>query len=206
VDGKGSQLDALINQVGPEPLTQPILQIVPYSLEYRGLYNAIYAAEEVNERRSSWFNEAPGGNAVDYGRKLVALKTLAGNCLEMACVAAFMACFEIPAETYIGIAVTGGPGDHVFCVVGDAAIDGWEKPDAPPACNAIVIDPWARVCCEPKDYMREFTKAMGAWNRSGKRIAGGGNEWLAPDDQYIAKIRHSKLEIWNARISFPPTG
>lgn len=130
-----------------------------------------------------------------YGAHVLAHTPKSGNCLELSCAAAYRASKKASLSQRIGIAVTDGPGDHVFCVVGP--IDGWQKLEQVPSgcANSIVIDPWANVCCLAKDYLQQFSKQMNEWFGKGKRIAAGPQRWLAPDDSYIAKLKASTLDM-----------
>ena len=164
--------------------------------------NVALAIPRIYALRDAW----NGGTAVEYGDHIHTKAIRYGNCTEMACVAAHFVAEEDPSEeTPISIVTTDGPGDHVFCALGP--VFKWQKIDDPPqsARRAIVIDPWANICCLAPQYFEQFTERMNLWLTDGKRIAASRNRWISPDRSYLSALEKSKLDIRNARNSPPFT-
>ena len=140
----------------------------------------------------------------------------AGNCVEMAAVAAALAIdrHHVPGHAVYLASITR-PGDHVFCVVSPKAPT-WPNvmamaPDAPVASGAFVIDPWLNTACPGEDYKwAAFTK-IGEWSRDGKRIAWSGVNgnalgWWEPTGSYFDCFMHSELIFISATFDPSLTG
>ena len=145
-------------------------------------------------------------SAVEYGEVLWRMKQPCGNCTEMAAVAAWMVSEKVAPQVYIALVTTDGCGDHVFCIVTKNTglkWAAWAKLGAPPPAmnDVIVIDPWANVCCKLESFQTDFSATTAGWLKQGKRIAGGGDEWLAPDKHYVGKLFASTISITEARHS-----
>lgn len=160
-------------------------------------HNAAYAALRVDNLRAKKMEMA----AVAYGGIIWNKKTPYGNCTEMACVAAYRVAekYRDARKVLISIGATGTSGDHVFCVVG--ATDGWEKIGEPPAeCEAIIIDPWANICCRAPQYPGLFRAKMASWLGKGKRIYTK-KGWIDSGEVYQDGFLLSKIDLMNARVS-----
>lgn len=140
----------------------------------------------------------------------------AGNCVEMAAVAAALAIdrHHVPGHAVYLASITR-PGDHVFCVVSSKAPT-WPNvmamaPDAPVASGAFVIDPWLNTACPGEDYKwAAFTK-IGEWSCDGKRIAWSGVNgnalgWWEPTGSYFDCFMHSELIFISATFDPSLTG
>lgn len=196
LDPKGHKLDAVLS--GLSSSAMPIAKgTVGVDDHARRNQNVVIAISQILTLR----RDGEKDTAVEYGQRIFDGGIRVGNCTEMACVAAYLVSKKVDTKTDIAIVVTDGPGDHVFCVVGEAS--GWDNirgvPDG--VGSSIVIDPWAHVCCTAEDYEAAFAAKMKIWLGQGKRIAAGSKNWLAPDNAYVEKIRYSSLDIRNARNS-----
>ncbi|MNF94071.1 hypothetical protein D3C84_767700 [compost metagenome] len=126
----------------------------------------------------------------------VMMKTGAGNCDQMAAAAAIIVCMSGG-----GADLWSMPG-HVFTVVGGPAkgtvsstIDFSESAFR----DAWVVDPWADIICQAKDYKDELANRMRFWSSEGRKVITTHGkppnlvtEWLAPTDK-----------IWTDRLEEP---
>ncbi|MGE0423279.1 MAG: hypothetical protein AB7O88_13500 [Reyranellaceae bacterium] len=196
LDPKGHKLDEVLSKLSPSasPIAKGADEVDDHT---RRNQNVVIAMSQILKLR----NDGEKDTAIAYGQRILDGGIRVGNCTEMACVAACLVSKKVGPEIDIAIVVTDGPGDHVFCVVGEAS--GWDSVrDVPEnVASAIVIDPWANVCCTADEYERTFAAKMKVWLGQGKRIAAGGRDWLAPDKAYVDKIRYSSLDLRNARNS-----
>jgi hypothetical protein len=126
---------------------------------------------------------------------------VAGNCREMTCVAlAYLRRQgqDIPARM-ISIA---HPGDHVFLLVGGGAL--LDPTDPPSSVSALcvratgtldsyVVDPWAGVLCQTRNYFTAFVDKMRKWDGREKEVFNG-SQWARPnvtytgDNMFIGRI------------------
>lgn len=122
------------------------------------------------------------------------LKTGAGNCDQMAAVAA-----HIILESGGSASVWRMPGAHTFTVVGipqretvASSIDFRE----PEFSNAWVVDPWANINCPASEYMEKLKDRMAQWSVEGRQIIATDwkanppvTRWMDPmDDAWIEKV------------------
>lgn len=196
LDPKGHKLDAVLSGLSSSatPIGKGTVGVDDHT---RRNQNVVVAMSQILKLR----RDGEKDTAIGYGQRILDGGIRVGNCTEMACVAAYLVSKKVDAKADIAIVVTDGPGDHVFCVVGESS--GWEnvRSVTDDVRGSIVIDPWANVCCTVGDYEATFTAKMKVWLGQGKRIAAGGKDWLAPDKAYVDKIRYSSLDIRNARNS-----
>lgn len=89
--------------------------------------------------------------------------------------------------------VIGGPDSAVERATVDFAEPEWK--------DAWIVDPWAGITCEAKDYTRMFERRMAQWEREGKTIwtsrsFGITGTFESPlDDAWIAEFREAKTPI-----------
>jgi hypothetical protein len=117
---------------------------------------------------------------------------VAGNCTEMSCVAlAYLRRQgqDIPAR----IVSIARPGDHVFLLVGGVAL--LDPADPPSSVSALcvrasvtldsyVLDPWAGVFCQTRNYFAAFVDKMRKWEGREKEVFDG-SQWARPNVTYI---------------------
>jgi hypothetical protein len=116
-----------------------------------------------------------------------------GNCGEMACVALYVAELKgVPKDQlklmthYTKHKLFGNANGfgHSYALLGPDNGEQW------------VIDPWANICCDIKDYAETFKNKMDAWTAEGKRIGipafMGGANWLPPNDSHLATLLDAK--------------
>lgn len=124
----------------------------------------------------------------------------AGNCGEMAQVTSYII-KQSGGEAKIWSTAQEG---HVFTVIGgpDSAVERATVDFAEPEWkDAWIVDPWAGITCEAKDYTRMFERRMAQWEREGKTIwtsrsFGITGTFESPlDDAWIAEFREAKTPI-----------
>jgi hypothetical protein len=144
---------------------------------------------------------------LDFGRSIynggMRAKFIAGNCGEMAAVAAAVAVdvFKV-APSQVWICTITKPGDHVFCLIGPAFQPPWknvgEMSNGQHASE--VIDPWLNVACPSSQYCFEAIGKVEKWARENKRIwwagaSGKATGWYLPDQSYATAFRWSDFRF-----------
>jgi len=126
----------------------------------------------------------------------------AGNCMEMAAVAAAIAIdkFHVAPDS-VYCAQIGFPGDHSFCLLSEDW-PRWRTVSQMVAgsgdADAYVIDPWLNTACPAQAYWETAWKRLCKWAANGKRImwsGQGGNSlgWYSPDGTYAQAFGHSPM-------------
>jgi hypothetical protein len=139
-------------------------------------------------------------DAYAYGAEIILQpeKNRKGNCLEMASLAAFHAANKKSLNDLVWVGHITKPGDHVFCLVGKAEQPSWKSVSEMVKAAADdwwVIDPWADICCQAKQYDSKFEEQMSIWSGQGKRILMYGVEYNPSEEKYMFGFRNGDLRI-----------
>jgi len=123
--------------------------------------------KRMQEFSAPWRDQYPA----DYGYYVLDQNELAGNCTELACVAAYLC--SLKQLHFVWVAYMQYPGNHAFCVVTDGS---------PPTMETVgdfykertrigwIIDPWANICCPIHQYAAHFVLHMRHWSAQGKQF------------------------------------
>jgi len=93
---------------------------------------------------------------------------------------------------------------HQFAFFGDLADFG----------NGWIVDPWANIACQGKDYEQQLTTQMSAWETKGKEIIGpvrnilneGWHDWMwvKPTDPRVKGILTNPKGFWSKNANDVP--
>lgn len=128
----------------------------------------------------------------------------AGNCVEMAAVAAFQAVKKGIDENNVFIVKMNF--DHAFCLVTimgkqlqpmkvDSLVTFSSSRDA---AGVFIIDPWLNLAVKAESYPKEVKLKLGKWTAHGKRILcsdGQKTIWAVPNGDYMENLIGSGFEI-----------
>ncbi|WP_291297060.1 hypothetical protein [Elioraea sp.] len=144
--------------------------------------------------------EALGDSPIKYGEELIRLAVGAGNCGELASVAAFAAWEKLGRPTPvsdIAVASLAPPGDHGWAVIGPpaavAALEGRTiaslKDTVHDAGPVYAVDAWTNLCCPMGKFHDLLHSRTQKWMTGGKRISWKGKAWRqnAEGDDVAAK-------------------
>ena len=130
---------------------------------------------------------------------------LIGNCSEMSMAAAYLVVLRKAGTAWV--VTIDDPGDHMFCLVTNG-----QKPTtfcvnefAMDFSGAWIIDPWANVCCEIREYGNEFIKQMASWKHQGKFVYNFIYQKVDPtSQQYLNDFLVGELEYALVTKVLPP--
>jgi hypothetical protein len=145
-------------------------------------------------------------------------RTIAGNCGEMAILAAGYACeFDPVARVYkcsLGEFKPGYEHDHCFCLAqpsfadlrkADKSVTGVMLATFPGKVKDLVgldrklnfwiIDPWLNVACEAPDYVQAVKAKLAKWDLANKRIQFYGQFYRPTDKGYVNAFVHSSILV-----------
>lgn len=129
----------------------------------------------------------------------IILKTGAGNCDQMANVAA-----EIINKSG-GDASVWGMSGHVFTVVGAPSGPSAKTIDfsEPQWADAWVVDPWAQIECKASEYVAQLKQKMDDWSLAGKQLfiadplsPGTPQQWTSPKEPYWLDMLIKEEKEW----------
>lgn len=127
----------------------------------------------------------PGLTNLQVGRTVMNMVLPVGNCAEMSRAVLYLAHQQDIKP--IWLCHIRAPGDHCFCIVttGETPVFKSVTDFASDDSGAWVLDPWANIVCELKDYVAHFTMKMQIWTSQDKQVkfhptAGMPGEWMAP--------------------------
>ncbi len=162
--------------------------------EYRndGARNARGFLEATRTRRS-------GKTCIEYGQIVHGAGMMAGNCMENACLAAFLASEKAVPVAEIFLLAAPGTADHGMCYIGPrpafasigAAADistGW------------IIDPWAGIFAPPDKYAQTIQEIAQEWQRDGLRFGQVGyreRTWQDPTT-WVGELIEAKLVVYDS--------
>lgn len=125
-------------------------------------------------------------NVINYGAYAIASGY--GNCLEMACAAAWF--INQQGRFNYDLVYYPEHGDHIFVVIGHAS-DGngnyptnftdWDE-------NAAICDVWADIACPARDYPERWKARMQNWRIMGLTIANR----LPTESIWVDVVNHAK--------------
>jgi hypothetical protein len=113
--------------------------------------------------------KATAKNVICYGA--FAISAGYGNCLEMACAAAW----ALNEDGIFGYDLVYYPAgaDHIFVALGQTRDNGGNYPTSFAAWdpNAAICDVWADIACPAQEYPRRWRERMNNWRIMGLTIA-----------------------------------
>lgn len=142
-------------------------------------------------------------------------RQLAGNCGEMAILAAGLASEQDPSAQVWKCSLgefdnQGHKHDHVFCLIQPsmkellaAGVKGMDLVYLPGRVSDLdavarnlqflIIDPWLNVACQANDYLTQVKAKLVKWDQAQKRILFGGNYYRPADKSYVNAFTNAKI-------------
>jgi hypothetical protein len=134
---------------------------------------------------------------VMHGLALVNSNFRFGNCGEMTAVALYFLRIRMADANIAYAHLLEGSGDHAFAVVGDTSLPLTMFDDLAtlqPNKDTFIVDPWANVFCDIKEYPAKFRKKMDDWTNQGKLVVNG-RQTLTPNGLWMTQVAESKVHL-----------
>jgi hypothetical protein len=184
--------DAEFNDLHKKEMLRGAISQIDQTTQDRYRKRAGNAESSRNNRGNLVSNQAYDQGKVDLERLNNGIH--AGNCDEMACVAAVLVIDDyqqVRQSVFIG--KISSPGDHQFLVACENPVAPKVTSVAALAVGGIVIDPWLNIACATEDYAAAATKKLGDWDGKGKRVSWRGADgkvpgWYAPGGDYTTHM------------------